>query len=91
MDCWICGELTHKNNVCGCENDYSYVHNHCIEKMVNLSNNKECRFCKQKYKIRFFVQILYIISWFLLEIINFYLFLTKYDLESCIEWEERYS
>ena len=34
MNCWICREHTEKNNLCDCENDYSYVHNHCIEKFV---------------------------------------------------------
>lgn len=94
MDCWICGELSHKNNVCDCENDFSYVHNHCIEKMVSLSDNKECRFCKKKYKIRIVIftitQTLYFVNWFLFELIDFYQFLTKFDLESGLEWEERY-
>lgn len=90
MNCWICREHTEKNNLCDCENDYSYVHNHCIEKFVYLSNQTHCRFCKKKYKIRKFVIIINFIVWVFFQVIEFIIFIGEYDLYNCIKWEDYY-
>ena len=91
MNCWICGELTKKNNVCNCENDYCYVHNYCIEKMITISGNNKCIFCKEKYRIRKIVEIKNFIIWIMTEILNFFIFICEYDLYFCIEWDELFS
>ena len=51
MECWICKQKSNKNNLCDCDNDYSYCHTKCVELMIEQAKIDTCIFCKKKYDL----------------------------------------
>ena len=50
MTCRICYEDKNLVSVCGCDGTHKYVHLHCVQQWINVSDKKKCELCQQPFK-----------------------------------------
>jgi len=50
MTCRICYEDKNLVSVCGCGGTHKYVHLHCVQQWINVSDKNKCELCQQPFK-----------------------------------------
>jgi len=80
MKCWICFDKC-SNICCNCDNDYKYSHKICIIKNSIITNKYSCSFCKNKYKINYFLYYIFYIYLVLSDLLS-------YDLYNGKKWSD---
>ena len=88
MNCWICWNKCNKENLCNCNNYFSYYHKECLYKWIENSNNYVCKMCKNDYKISFYYYLKINLRIYINNIIELYENILKYDLYTGNEWDE---
>ena len=88
MECWICKQKSNKNNLCDCDNDYSYCHTKCVKLMIEQANIDTCIFCKKKYDLGILFTLKKNIWYIIVETYSFLEFIYEFDLINGIRWDE---
>lgn len=82
--CIICFEKNNLIKICNCN---YYVHQQCFDNWYQLNTNN-CFMCKDKINISYKTKFIKYFNQLITEINNFCVFLSEYNLEHFIRWDD---
>ena len=82
--CIICFEENNLIKICNCN---YYVHQQCYDNWYQLNTNN-CLMCKNKIDISFKNRVIYLFSFILSELKNFYCFISEYNIYTFTRWDD---